>query len=115
MSKPILVEVLTSESEQFTKNELNYFVDLEAKAYKVAIDHDLDGRYYKTKIKVYFDEGETYERRLALAPLEALGFEHHVCMLMDWYERRDKDKNHSAILYKANYEFLKQVVYPVSQ
>ena len=77
MSKPVWVQVLWSEYSRFKENELMTYIDFEIRALKAAIKKGYGKGYWKTKINVLFDDGNTYECRLDLAPHDTHGFEHH--------------------------------------
>ncbi|HYD90470.1 MAG TPA: LPD25 domain-containing protein [Flavobacterium sp.] len=112
MSKPVWVQVLWSESDQFKENELMPFIDFEIKAHKTAIKKGYDEGYWKTKVRVLFDDGQSYECRLDLAPSDTHGFEHHVSNMINWVEKHGNKANHPANLYKKNCDFLKSIRWP---
>ncbi len=111
MSKPVWIQVLWSESRLFKDNDLLPFVDFEIRAHKAAIKVGYDKGYDKTKINVLFDDGNSYQCRLDLAPHDTHGFEHHAEKFIRWYERQEDDSPMQDA-YAGNYNFLKQVVWP---
>lgn len=121
MCKPVWVQVHWSESSKFKDNELIPFADFERKAKAAAIHKGRKMQpmeqycgYYKTKVNVLFDNGDEYECRLDLAPRDTLGFRDHAEQLIRYYENQEDDsaeQDYVVQAYKANYEFLKQVVW----
>ena len=110
--KPVWVQVFWSESGEFEENELVYFPKFENRAYMAAMKHSPHGGYYKTKVNVLFDNGDEYACRLDLAPDDTMGFEDHAKQLIEYYENQEDDsaeQDYIIQMYKANYEFLKQV------
>lgn len=112
---PVWVQVLWSESGEFDDNELVPYIQFEERAFKAAKKHGYDGGYYKTKVNVMFSNGDNYECRLDLAPRDTHGFTHHAKRLISWFETNkgnEDDAEYHVKVYKANYDFLKQVDWP---
>jgi len=122
MCKPVWVQVRWSECGRFKEGELIPFMEFERKAYEAAMRKARNMQpmeqycgYYKTKVNVLFDDGNTYECRLDLAPRDTVGFRDHAEQLIQYYEKQEDDSSEQDYVvqaYKANYEFLKTVVWP---
>lgn len=115
MSRPIWVQVLWSECSRFKENELMSYIDFEICAMKAAIKIGYGNGYWKTNINVLFDDGNSYECLLDLAPNDTHGFEHHAKSLISWFETNKghlDEADFSVRVYRENYKFLKQIKWP---
>lgn len=112
MSRPVWVQVIWSESGAFEENELMPFIDFEILALDAVIGKGKDEGYWKTKIKVLFDDGNSYECILDLASDCIHGFMHHAKNLIDSFENSEDDGGSEYYFYEKNYRFLRQIVWP---
>lgn len=88
MAKPIFVYVNWSELNSLKEKSLHRFESFEMKC--AVATHDMQGRsgYYKTSIKVLFDDGSEYSCRVDLDP-QCRGFKDHAKSVIAYRHSRE--------------------------